>query len=151
MHCFTCYKMRLDLRWCTPKFSQLPHMRTSISPDLWLVYIPLNMSTWSQFVFHMACLRQYDWKREKKSADNGTSWTLCRSVVPWRFTARFRPADRLCLLEMVPSCFPISLSTTRQCGREKSPTYIYHNVINVSSMWYILRFEHTHAHVLKLI
>ena len=32
------------------------------------------------------------------------------------------------------------------------PPHIYiHNVINVSSMWYILRFEHTHAHVLKLI
>ena len=26
-------------------FSQLPHMRTSISPDPWLVYIALNMST----------------------------------------------------------------------------------------------------------
>ena len=30
-------------------------------------------------------------------------------------------------------------------------TAVYHNVINVSSMWYILRFEHAHAHVLKLI
>ena len=30
---------------CTTKFSQLPHMRTSISPAPWLVYIPLNRST----------------------------------------------------------------------------------------------------------
>ena len=45
MHSFTCLKMRRKVRWCTTKFSQLPHMRTSISPDPWLVYIPLNMST----------------------------------------------------------------------------------------------------------
>ena len=45
MHCFTCFKIRRKVRRCTTKFSQLPHMRTSISPDPWLVYIPLNMST----------------------------------------------------------------------------------------------------------
>ena len=45
MHSFTCLKMRRKLRRCTTKFSQLAHMRTSISPDPWLVYIPLNMST----------------------------------------------------------------------------------------------------------
>ena len=42
--CFTCLKMRLKLRRSTMKFSQLPHMRTSISPDRRLVYIPLNIS-----------------------------------------------------------------------------------------------------------
>ena len=42
--CFTCLKKRLDLRRSTMNFSQLPHMRTSISPDPRLVYIPLNMS-----------------------------------------------------------------------------------------------------------
>ena len=26
-------------------FSQLPHMRTTISPDLWIVYISMNRST----------------------------------------------------------------------------------------------------------
>ena len=36
--------MRLKLRRSTMKFSQLPHMRTSISPDPRLVYIPLNIS-----------------------------------------------------------------------------------------------------------
>ena len=42
--CFTCLKKRLDLRRSTMNFSQLPHMRTGISPDPRLVYIPLNMS-----------------------------------------------------------------------------------------------------------
>ena len=41
---FTCLKMPLTLRRSTMKFSQLPHMRTSISPDPRLVYIPLNIS-----------------------------------------------------------------------------------------------------------
>ena len=41
---FSCLKMRLKLRRSTMKFSQLPHMRTSISPDPRLVYIPLNIS-----------------------------------------------------------------------------------------------------------
>ena len=41
---FTCLKMRLKLRRSTMKFSQLPHMRTSISPDPRLAYIPLNIS-----------------------------------------------------------------------------------------------------------
>ena len=44
-HCFTCFKMRLHLRWSTTIFSQLPHMRTTISPDLWIAYIPMNRST----------------------------------------------------------------------------------------------------------
>ena len=44
-HCFTCFKMRLHLGWSTTIFSQLPHMRTTISPDLWIVYIPMNRST----------------------------------------------------------------------------------------------------------
>ena len=41
---FTCLKMRPKLRRSTMIFSQLPHMRTSISPNLRLVYIPLNRS-----------------------------------------------------------------------------------------------------------
>ena len=44
-HCFTCLKMRLHLRWSSTIFCQLPHMRTTISPDLWIVYIPMNRST----------------------------------------------------------------------------------------------------------
>ena len=41
---FTCLTMRLKLRRSTMKFSQLPHMRTSISPDPRLVYVPLSRS-----------------------------------------------------------------------------------------------------------
>ena len=41
---FTCLKVRPKLRRSTMIFSQLPHRRTSISPDLRLVYIPLNIS-----------------------------------------------------------------------------------------------------------
>ena len=41
---FTCFKMRRKVRRSTMKFSQLPHMRTSISPDPSIVYIPMNIS-----------------------------------------------------------------------------------------------------------
>ena len=41
---FTCLKMRPELRRSTMIFIQPPHMRTSISPDPTLVYIPLNIS-----------------------------------------------------------------------------------------------------------
>ena len=41
---FTCLKMRRKLRRSTMLFSQLPHMRISISPDPRLVYIPVNVS-----------------------------------------------------------------------------------------------------------
>ena len=51
---FTCLKMCLKLRRSTMKFSQLPRMRTSISPDPRLVYIPLNISICMR-TFHYAC------------------------------------------------------------------------------------------------
>ena len=51
---FTCLKMRLELRRSAMIFSQLPHMRTSISPDPRLVYIPLNMSICMR-TFQHAC------------------------------------------------------------------------------------------------
>ena len=41
---FTCLQMRRKLRRSTMIFSQLPHIRTSISPNRRLVYIPLNIS-----------------------------------------------------------------------------------------------------------
>ena len=41
---FTCLKMRRKLRRSTMVFSQLPHMRKSSSPDISIVYIPLNIS-----------------------------------------------------------------------------------------------------------
>ena len=51
---FTCLKMRRNLRKYTMIFSQLPHMRTSISPDPRLVYIPLNISIFIR-TFQDAC------------------------------------------------------------------------------------------------
>ena len=51
---FTCLKMRLKLRTSTMNFFQLPHMRTSISPDPRLVYIPLNISVCMR-TFQDAC------------------------------------------------------------------------------------------------
>ena len=56
---FTCLKMRLKLRRSTMIFSQLPHMRTSISPDPRLVYIPLNISIYMRTFSH-AC-RSCEW------------------------------------------------------------------------------------------
>ena len=51
---FTCLKMRQKLRRSTMKFSQLPHMRRSISPEFRLVYNPLNMSICMRTIPH-AC------------------------------------------------------------------------------------------------
>ena len=51
---FTCLKMRRKLRRSTMIFSQLPHMRTSISPDPRPVYIPLNISICIR-TFQYAC------------------------------------------------------------------------------------------------
>ena len=97
----------------------------------------------------MECLRQNGCKREreKKTAGSGTSWTLCRSAVPWRFTTRFRPADRFCLLEMVPRCFSDTLSPTTQWGREKSAprpceTDPFRRRTPVLPYWLKLSFSH---------
>ena len=141
-------------------------------------------SSWSQWIVHNT-RRQFDkghewnasfptmssgdlqalmskWlkKREKykNTADGGTSGH-CRSVLPWRCTTRFRPAVRLCQLEMVLRCFPIPCPRQDSEG-EKSrpldhmrqipfvdtsvPPYISLHVI-LSSMWYVLRFEHAHG------
>ena len=59
---FICFKMRLDLRLCTMIFSQLPSMRTSISPVPTLVYIPLNMSICMRTFTHAcrSCERSRD-------------------------------------------------------------------------------------------
>ena len=59
-------KMPSKLRRCTTKFSQLPHMRTSISPDPWLVYIPLNRSTCIR-TFNKVCRSCERRKRKKKA------------------------------------------------------------------------------------
>ena len=51
---FTCLKIRPKLRRSTMKFSQLPHMRRSISPEFRLVYNSLNMSICMR-TFPLAC------------------------------------------------------------------------------------------------
>ena len=61
-HCFTCFKIRLHLRWSTTLFSKLPHMRTSISLDFWIVYIPMNRST---------CIRTLKMRKSRVKAHKG--------------------------------------------------------------------------------
>ena len=69
-HCFTCFKMRLHLRWSTTIFSQLPHMRTTISPEFWIVYIPINTST---------CIRTL--KKAEKSCKGAKRQKWAKSTV----------------------------------------------------------------------
>ena len=108
-------------------------------------------------------------KREKYSRQRYL-WTICRSVVPWRCTTRFRPAVRLWQLEMVPRCLPIPCPRQDSEGGKSRPldhmrqipfvgtsvppywlklrfsdVYIYDNVVILSSMWYVLRFEHAYG------
>ena len=63
---FHLFENASKVRRCTTKFSQLPHMRTSISPDPWLVYIPLNRSTCIRTLEKVcrSCERR---KRQKKA------------------------------------------------------------------------------------
>ena len=102
-------------------------------------------------------------KKREKYSRQWYLWTLCRSVVPWRCTTRFRPAVRLCQLEMVPRCFPIPCPRQDSEGEKSRPLdhmrqipfvgtlkwdsamYIYDNVVILSSMWYVFRFDHAHG------
>ena len=67
--CFTCLKMRRDLRLSTMIFSQLPSMRRRRSSVPRLVYIPLNMSI---------CMRTFThaWRSCEKSVRK-TEWFTC--------------------------------------------------------------------------
>ena len=76
--CFTCLKKRLDLRWSTMNFFQLPHMRTSISPDPRLVYIPLNMSI---------CMRTFP--HACRSCEGSVSTPECFSCLKKRLDLRW--------------------------------------------------------------
>ena len=69
---FTCLKMRLELRLSTTIFSQLPHMRTSISPVPRLVFIPLNMSICMRTFTH-AC-------RSCESSIDDSSYFTCLKI-----------------------------------------------------------------------
>ena len=63
---FHLFEKASKLRSCTTKVSQLPHVRTSISPDPWLVYIPLNRSTCVR-TFKKVCRSCERRKRHKKT------------------------------------------------------------------------------------
>ena len=63
---FHLFENTSKVRRCTTKFSQLPPMRTSISPDPWLVYIPLNRSTCIR-TFKRVCKSCERRKRQKKA------------------------------------------------------------------------------------
>ena len=63
---FHLFENASKVRRCTTKFSQFPHMRTSISPDPWLVYIPLNRSTCIR-TFKKVCRSCERRKRQKKA------------------------------------------------------------------------------------
>ena len=73
---FTCLKMRRKVRRSTMKFSQLPHMRTSISPDPSIVYIPMNISI---------CIRTVkdafrSCERSISTSERFTCWKMRRKV-----------------------------------------------------------------------
>ena len=82
-------------------------------------------------------------KREKYSRQRFL-WTLCRSVVPWRCTTRFRPAgDGSALLSD-------TLSPTRQWGREKSaPSTIWDRSLSLAPQFRItdLSWGSGHAYI----
>ena len=83
-------------------------------------------------------------KREKYSRQRYL-WTLCRSVVPWRCTTRFRPTVRLCQLEMVPHCFPIPCTRQDSKGEKSRPLDHMRQIPLVSTSvppyWLKLRFS----------
>ena len=63
---FHLFEKASKLRSCSTKVSQLRHVRTSISPDPWLVYIPLNRSTCVR-TFKKVCRSCERRKRHKKT------------------------------------------------------------------------------------
>ena len=60
-------------------------------------------------------------KKREKCSRQRYLWTLCRSVVPWRCTTRFRLAVRSCQPEMVPRCFPIPCPQQDSEGEKSRP------------------------------
>ena len=75
--CFTCLKMTSELRRSTIIFTQLPHMRTSISPDPRLVYIPLNICI---------CMRTF--KDACRSCETSVSTPECFTCLKMRSELR---------------------------------------------------------------
>ena len=73
---FTCLKMRRKVRRSTMKFSQLPHMRTNISPDPSIVYIPMNISICIR-TFQDACR---SCARSVSTSKRFTCLKMCRKV-----------------------------------------------------------------------
>ena len=87
-------------------------------------------------------------EKEKKYSRQRYLWTLCRSVIPRRCTTRFRPAVRLCQLEMVPRCFPISCPWQDSEGKKSRPLDHMRQIpffgASVPPYWLKLRFSHVY-------
>ena len=122
---FTCLKLRLKLRRSTMNFSQLPHMRTCISPDPRLVYIPLNISI---------CMRtfQYACRSCERSVSTPERFTclkmrlkLRRSTMNFSRLPHMRrnisPDPRLVYIPLnIPTCMRTFQETCRSCERSVS-------------------------------
>ena len=109
------YRIGLKAMNCTQFPSTIWQLRTWQGTLEWNASFP-TMSSNDLPALISKCLT----KREKYSRQRYL-WTLCRSVVPWRFTTRFRPAVRLCQLEMVPRCFPIPCPRQDSEGEKSRP------------------------------
>ena len=160
MHCFTCFKMRRKVRRCTTKFSQLPHMRTSISPDPWLVYIPLNMSTCIR-TFKKVCRSCESRRRHKSIMHCFTCFKMRRKVR--RCTTKFSQLPHM-RTSISPDpwlvYFPLNMSSCirtfkkvcRSCEsrrRHKRHNALFHLLQNASKsaqMYHEILPTSTHAH-----
>ena len=73
---------------------------------------------------------------------------LCRSVVPWRCTTRFRPAVHLYQLEMIPCSFPIPCPRQDSEGEKSRPLDHMRQIpfvgTSVPPYWLKLRFSHVY-------
>ena len=123
--CFTCLKMRPELGWSTMNFSQLPHMRTSISPDPRLVYMPLNMSICLRTFPHVcrSCERSVS-TRERftclKMRPKLRRSTMIFSQLP-HMRRRISPHPRLVYIPLnISICMRIFQDACRSCERSVS-------------------------------
>ena len=122
---FPCLKMRLKLRRSTMNFTPLPYMRTSISPDPWIVYIPLNISICKR-TFQDAC------RSSERSVSTPERFTclklrlkLCRSTMNFSQLPHMRtcisPDPRLVYIPPnISICMRTFQDACRSCDRSVS-------------------------------
>ena len=122
---FTCLKMRPELRRSTMIFSQLPHIRTSIPPDLRLVYIPVNISI-CMWTFQDAC-RSCEWsvRTPERFTCLKMRLKLRRSIMKFSQLAHMRtsisPAPRLVYIPLnISICMRTFQDVCRSCKRSVS-------------------------------